>query len=357
MQDVQDNLHLTEVNISKKLGISRRSVTKCKKKLNTFQEHLKENGFEQDFNHGWLKVDGASIHIKNNLPSKTYLDMRDEILIDMKEYSPEYKKISYEVKNNGHLLIVDLADVHFGKLATKTETNNKYNLKIAEKRCLEGVVGLLEKSKNFHIDEIHLIMGNDMLHIDTPFRQTTAGTPQDTDGMWMDAFQVAKRTFIKVIEQLMDEAKLKVIFNPSNHDYMSGYFLADSIASWFAKTDIEFDTSIKHRKYHMYGNSLIGTSHGDGAKEINVPLIMAQEAPIMWSKTKYRYVYLHHVHHKMKKVTQTAKDYVGVTIEYMRSPSGTDRWHFDNGYLSHKAIEGFIHSKENGQVARLTHYF
>lgn len=357
MQDIQDNLDLSPSDICEKIGISRKTYDLYKKRLNTFQEHLEEHGFSQDFNHGWLKVDGASIHIKNNLPEKTYLDVRDELIEEMKQYAPEYKKISYEVKNDGHLLVIDLADIHFGKLATLIETRNEYDLEIAERRCIEAVIGLLEKSKNFHIDEIHLIIGNDLLHTDTPFRKTTAGTPQDTNGMWTDAFKVAKNTLIKVIEQLRMKAKLKVIFNPSNHDYMSGYFLADTLSSWFNNSGVEFDVSIRHRKYHVYGNSLIGSSHGDGAKEINTPLIMAQEEPEMWAKTKYRYIYLHHLHHKIKKMTQSAKDYVGVTIEYMRSPSGTDRWHFDNGYLSHKAIEGFIHSRENGQVAKLTHYF
>jgi ribosomal protein S19 len=34
-------------------------------------------------------------------------------------------------------------------------------------------------------------------------------------------------------------------------------------------------------------------------------------------------------------------------------------WWFENKYLhdSHKAIEGFLHSKEHGQIARITHIF
>jgi hypothetical protein len=47
-----------------------------------------------------------------------------------------------------------------------------------------------------------------------------------------------------------------------------------------------------------------------------------------------------------------------MTVEYLRSPSGTDRWHADNGYTGAKvALEAFIHHPENGQVCRLTHNF
>jgi hypothetical protein len=49
---------------------------------------------------------------------------------------------------------------------------------------------------------------------------------------------------------------------------------------------------------------------------------------------------------------------MSVNVETLRSPSGTDSWHHKAGYQhSPKAIEGFIHSKKDGQVARITHLF
>jgi hypothetical protein len=61
---------------------------------------------------------------------------------------------------------------------------------------------------------------------------------------------------------------------------------------------------------------------------------------------------MHHVHHKL------SKDYQGVTVESLRSASGTDSWHHRAGYqYAPKAIEGFIHHKRHGQVARLSHIF
>jgi hypothetical protein len=79
---------------------------------------------------------------------------------------------------------------------------------------------------------------------------------------------------------------------------------------------------------------------------------MAQEFPIEWSQTKHRYIYTHHVHHK------TSKDYIGITVESLRSPSGTDSWHSRNGYQhAPKAVEAFLHCKHNGQIARITNLF
>jgi len=42
----------------------------------------------------------------------------------------------------------------------------------------------------------------------------------------------------------------------------------------------------------------------------------------------------------------------------MRSPSSADSWHSRKGFCgAYKACEAFVHDKESGQVARLTHYF
>ena len=92
---------------------------------------------------------------------------------------------------------------------------------------------------------------------------------QDTDGMWYENFMKAKTLYVEIIEKLMNIADVHVMYNPSNHDYTNGFFLADVIQSWFRKTqNVTFDCSITHRKYYQYGGNLIGTTHGDGARGI-----------------------------------------------------------------------------------------
>lgn len=311
----------------------------------------------EDIKHGWLKTDRASLFFKNP-EFKTEQEQETEKffklhLEEVKEYCPKYPTITRNKCEDGHLLVVDPADIHIGKLCEAFETGEDYNNQIAVKRVLEGVQGILDKSQGFNIDKILFIGGNDILHVDSPLRKTTSGTPQDTDGMWYSNFLTAKRLYIEVLEMLISVADVHFTFNPSNHDYTHGFFLADVIQTHFRHSDnITFDCSIAHRKGFKYGKNLIGTTHGDGAKHSDLPLLMATEFPLDWSETKHRYVYTHHVHHK------TSKDYIGVTVESLRSPSGTDSWHHRNGYQhSPKAVEGFVHHKEFGQVARITHIF
>lgn len=256
------------------------------------------------------------------------------------------------VGEESYLLVVDACDVHIGKLADSFETGEDYNSQIAVQRVKEGVEGILEKTKGFPVDKILFIGGNDILHIDTPKRTTTSGTPQDTDGSWYSNFLMAKELYIDVLTRLLEVAEVHFTFNPSNHDWVHGFFLADVIQTYFKDCkNITFDCSLNHRKYFTYASNLIGTTHGDGAKIQDLPLLMAQESKD-WSNTKHRYIYTHHVHHK------NSKDFIGVTVESMRSPSSADGWHSRNGYQhAPKAIEGFLHSKEHGQIARITHIF
>ena len=326
-----------------------------------FESKLEESNFNinSKWSHGWLKTKEASIFIKNKEGVISFDEMRAKFITEMSEYSPSYKKVKRKPITDKHLLVIDIADLHIGKLADKSETGDSYNSDIGVKRALEGVNGILSKAKGFPIDKILFIIGNDVLHIDNANKSTSAGTTQDVDGMWYKNYEIARDLYIKIIEMLVTVANVHVVHNPSNHDYISGFMLADSIYCWFRKhKNITFDVSNAHRKYFIYGKNLIGSSHGDGAKMADMPLLMANEAPLQWANTFYRYIYLHHIHHKDVTKFKSGKDYQGVTVEYLRSPSGTDSWHHRNGYQhAPKAIEAFIHNEEFGQCARLTHLF
>jgi len=353
-----------EIQSKYNISIHKRTICDFVNDLNasdTFESELSKNNFTlpDNWSHGWLKGKHASIFIRNKEGFISFDEMRAKFINEMKAYSPSYKKIKRKEITDKHLLVLDIADLHIGKYANQEETNDGYNSDKAIDRALEGVEGILNKAKGFPLDKIVFIIGNDVLHIDNAFNSTTAGTGQDVNGLWHENYLRARDLYVQIIERLVNIADVHIIHNPSNHDYISGYMLADSVFCWFRKSkNITFDISNNHRKYYNYGVNLIGSSHGDGAKMADMPLLMANEAPELWAKTKYRYVYLHHIHHKQTTKFQSGKDYQGVTVEYLRSPSGSDAWHHRKGYIgAKKAIEAFIHSKDYGQIARLTHLF
>lgn len=298
----------------------------------------------------WFKSKRFSINVKNS--DTPVQDLFNEMVSNVKQYAPQYPEITYQKTTDPHLLVIDPADIHLNKLARAIETGDEYNHTIAFNRVKEAVIGLLNRSKGYQVEKILLIIGNDILHVDTKSNTTTKGTHQDVSLMWYDAFKLAQQLLVECIEILMQVAPLHVIYNPSNHDEMSGFFLAQVIEAWFSKTsNITFDITPSHRKYYTYHNNLIGSTHGDGAKDADLPLLMAHESPD-WSATKHRYFYTHHIHHKK------VKDYQSVRVESMSSPSGADSYHSKYGYLhAPKGVDGFIHHPKYGRVAVLTHIF
>jgi len=307
----------------------------------------------ENVKHYWHKGKHFSINVNNHKDEFKYEDFKKDLIDAISEWSPNYPKIARHDYDDKHCMVFSPADIHIGKLCSSFETGEEYNSQIAVKRVMEGLHGILKKSSGFDIDKIIFIAGNDILHVDTPRRTTTSGTPQDTDGMWYDNFIMAKRLLVDIIETLVMVADVEVHFNPSNHDYMSGFMLFDSVSAWFRNhKQIEFFGDMSHRKYTCYGKNLIGMTHMDGAKREDLPLLMAHEASMHWAFCPHRYIYGHHVHHK------TSKDFMSVCVETLRSPSGTDSWHHRAGYqFAPAAVEAFIHHKEQGQVARLTHLF
>jgi len=315
------------------------------------QQECIDKGIDfRDVKQFWLKSKKWSI---NAAPKgKGIEELKAELIEKMDKYSPKYVPIKRTKHKDSCCLVIDLADIHIGKLASDYETGETYNTKIAVKRVHEGVDGILQKASGFNFDKVILIIGNDILHTDDTKGSTTKGTKQDTDGMWYDNFLIAQQLYVNIIEKLMQIADVHVIHNVSNHDTMTGWFLAQNVSIWFNRSkNVSFDVTMKHRKAVRYHSSLIGSTHGDGAKSQDLPLLFAREFKEHWGIVKHCYIYRHHTHHK------ESKDFAGVTVETSRSPSSTDAWHSKMGYQGSKtAIEGYVNDNHLGQISRITHH-
>lgn len=284
--------------------------------------------------------------------------MKENYLEDLKNHSFKYKEIKRS-RREGNLLILDPADIHIGKLAALGRVNAEYSPREAIRRVLEGVRGLLSKASGHNISQIWLVVGNDVLHTEAMTNCTTKGTPQESTGTPEDNYRLATNMYVAIIEELMNLADVHVIFNPSNHDHWSGFTLAEGLRGWFSKCkNVTFDTELCDRKYKVFGQNLIMTSHGDQAKEEDYVAVMPNERKEEWANTKFRYIYLHHIHRRIRIKYRSDIDWNGVTVQYLRSPSEADSWHFGKTFnMAPKAVEAFIHSPTEGQIAILTHHF
>jgi len=73
---------------------------------------------------------------------------------------------------------------------------------------------------------------------------------------------IAKKLYVDVLELLIAVADVQFVFNPSNHDFMTGFMLCQTIQARFSNNkNIKFNCDMSHRKYYQYGKNMIGTTH------------------------------------------------------------------------------------------------
>jgi hypothetical protein len=343
-----------------------------------------------------IEAKGGWIHNYNELGNKVgttrwsapesqeetdqFLDTIRGALDDLKNMDvPEY-----EIRENPDgecLLVIDLADIHMGKLCVSTETGYTYSREVAVQRMIEGTRELIRKASGMGIVRILFVIGNDILHVDNARSSTTSGTQQDTHGTIHQMARDGFAGYVGCIELARLTAPVDIIYIPSNHDWLMGWMLAQQLGAWFRNapdvTATEYNLSELHRKYYRFEGNLIGLTHGDGAKEADLYPLMMTEARAHISDCTHRYWYVHHLHHKIRKqagVTshKREKDHIGMTmmhnaarsmegdnvqIEWVRSMSPPDGWHDRNGYVNRQAVECFVHHPHDGQDGRFTVWF
>ena len=281
-----------------------------------------------------------------------------EFLITIKKNIPQIPKKEY--KKGKHCLEINIFDLHLGKIAWAPETGENYDHKIAEQRFFDAVNYFKKIADMFDIEEIVFPYGNDFFNSDKdyPYPQTTAGTPMENDLRWQKVFKKGREMIIAAVNSLSEIAPVKLIGVPGNHDVQKTFYLGDVLEVYYTNnTNVSVDNSPRLRKYYTYGKNLIGFTHGRSSDvpENRLLLLMPQEAPMLWAKSKYREWHCGDIHHS-KKLSQKDEDHQGIVIRYMKALQGTDAWEYQKGYVG--AIggsESFIWDKEKGMIANFTY--
>lgn len=241
-----------------------------------------------------------------------------------------------------------VGDHHVGMLAWSKETlDESYDLEISEALLAHAAEQLMRTTP--HCEHALLPFLGDFLHYDSYMAVTpTSRNMLDSDGRYPKMVRVA----IRGVRHMIDAAlryhnKVHVIFEIGNHDKASAPFMRELLAAVFENDPrVTIDTSPAHFHYFEWGSTLIGTHHGDGAKPDKLPSIMAHDRAEAWGRTKHRYWWTGHVHHK------SVMDYPGCSVESFRVLAPVDAWAASNGYRSQRDMQSIVIDKEHGEVAR-----
>ena len=249
--------------------------------------------------------------------------------------------------DDSHLSVYPVGDAHFGLYAWAAETGDDFDLATAE-RLTKGAVDKLVSMGPPSAKGLLLSLG-DYFHADDSSNKTPAhGNALDIDTRYAKVMQTGLSCLIYCIRRLLEKhEEVTVWMIPGNHDPHASYSIALCLSAFFAENPrVKIDLNPGAYKYMRFGNVLIGSHHGDGAKANDLPLIMAHDRPEDWGASKHRYWYVGHIHHK------SAKEYPGVIVESFRTLAGKDAWHAMKGYRSGRDMNLIVHSKTHGEVLR-----
>ena len=345
---------LTLEDLLTKTNIDLRNWEVDKYLVNKWDNYSVDGGFNELYQiKAWLKKKISGFNLQEFI---------DEIKKDIASYTPHWEEpVKYNDQKN-NLVEINIFDLHYGKLCWAGETGENFDRKIAAKRFGTAIQDLIEKATLFGFDRILFPIGNDFYNVDNQDNTTTAGTRQHEDGRWQKTFLEGKQLLIDAIAYLREFAPVDVVLVPGNHDEQRSFYVATTLEAYFNNcNNVTIDIDPKQRKYIQYGKCMIGLSHGSGSdnkiiKPEEYPNIMASEDPKMWAKTKYREMHLGHIHHTKVLKTITTRDYIGITVRYLRSLTGRDAWHTRNGFIGvTQSAEAYIWNKENGLIANLIH--
>jgi hypothetical protein len=279
-------------------------------------------------------------------------DSIESIKEAFKEYDGASKLCSPpEYSEDDLLTSYVIGDHHLGMYAWKDETGHDYDLDIGEHLLRRTMSQLV--SRTSHASTALIISLGDFFHTDSSNNTTSrSSNALDVDTRRAKVVKIGVKLMIQCIEMaLQKHGKVIVRCLPGNHDQETTPILAIALWAFFHNNPrVEVDTTASRFFHYEFGLNMISGTHGDMAKIFEMPGIMAANCPDMWGRTRFRYAYAGHIHHKEK----FCRHVNGALCETFEVLPPTDAWHSAMGFGSGRSMTAIDYHRRRGEVLRHT---
>jgi len=251
---------------------------------------------------------------------------------------------------------IALYDHHFGMLAWREEVIDDYDNKIARQLYDRAVNYLLDDIGNKEIEQFLLPIGHDLFHFNDDKAETpTSKHKLEVDGRLVKVFEIVEEALIRAIKLCAKIAPVHAYWIPGNHDPELSFAMCRSLKNYFRLSQqIHFDVSANHRKYHQYGKTLIGMTHGVREQPAELLGRMLEEKPIETGEALCREIHRGHTH-KEKSLELMIDSKSALTIRTLPSLAAQDKNAHFNGYSkSGRAAKALFFDKETGYAGEKT---
>lgn len=246
------------------------------------------------------------------------------------------------------MAVYPLGDPHFGMYSWAREAGDDFDLATAERLTCSAIDRLVAAAPAAHTG-LFVNLG-DFFHADDSRNQTpSSGHALDVDSRYAKVLQVGLRAVVYCLKRLLEKhQRVEAWMLPGNHDPHASFALALALDAFFSQeTRIAVDLNPSLFRFKEFGKVLIGAHHGHATKMRDLPGVMASDQSEAWGRTKFRYWYCGHVHHK-----SVDKEHPGVVVETFRTLAAKDAWHAGAGYRSGRDAQVIAHHREYGEIQR-----
>lgn len=249
--------------------------------------------------------------------------------------------------NDELLCVYPMGDPHFGMKAHAPEAGANFDLKIAEtitKAVVDRLVSAAPPAKT----AILANMGDFFHADDNSARTKQSGNPLDVDGRWHEVLRVGGWTMVHLVYRLLEKHSEVIVFNErGNHDDVSAIAMAVSLDMYFHNNPrVKIADPAPYYHFYEFGKNLLGFTHGDGAKENDLPVLMANDEPQAWGRTEHRVFHRGHFHHDREI------DLTGCTVQTHRTLAASDAWHRKTGYRAKRSMKVITYHRDDGEISR-----
>lgn len=285
----------------------------------------------------------------------------EDLYEKMKSCSPVVPVIErpdsyYEVDRSARELEISLADLHLGLRCFEPASSCNWTPDDAEHMTMMMLDELLILTKHFGpYEKIVFPMGNDFLHCDNVYGETTSRTPQPEADAWQNTFLRGEKLGLAIIERLKKEAPVKIIAMPGNHARHSEIALSRIFSAYYHNDkNVGVDAALSPYKFHRFGVNLIGFEHGHSIRNTQrLTGLMANECRLKdWQEARYCEWHLGDQHRKGSGRPSVFAEQ-GVSIEFLPGLVPPNEWHKLHAFNWQKrAGMAFVWDKTAGPLCR-----
>jgi hypothetical protein len=271
---------------------------------------------------------------------------------------PVYKRPTRKGSEPRRALEISIMDPHLGMHCFKPESHGSWSLDECEEMFKGTTDRLLELAEPYGpFEEIVVPMGNDFLHADGVYHETTAGTPQPEMDSLHEVYVRGKKLLLWQVERLRQVAPVRVLSIPGNHDRVLSFTLGQLLEAYYAgakSEDVKVDASAAPYKTWAFGVNLLLFEHGHSINAVRLAALLANETRLTgWDKARYCEVHCGDQHRKGSAKPSSFEE-MGVSTEFLPGLTQINSWHKVHAYSWQKrGAMGFIWDHDRGPIARL----